>query len=538
MNIKSILSLGLVSLSLGLSACSDVLDLQPIDYPNTTNFWDSPNKVVPYMNGVHLNLRSFALTHTIVFGELRSGIYQIGAGADGSNLSSPEIVSQQLSEDRPGVQNMGGYFGAIQNLNLFIERIETLEYPEAAKKYFLGQAHGIRAFYYFDLYRTYGTVPVQLTPDVVNGERDPNKLRKDRAKAAVVLAQIKSDIQKSEDYFGTEKRFDLYGVGGQKSAWSKAATETLKGEVYLWSAKTAVLDQPAQPQDLSTAKTALLSVLNNYNLSLMSNFSELFDVNHKGNSEVIFAARLRDGEATNGYVRNYLYRSNNGTVRNLFTADGKVFGDALETKGNGMLVYQYKNELYQSFDAQDTRRDATFFPAYRDRAATALAVALVKKSMGEINAQGNRVYTSDVLYYRLADVVLMLAEVANMEGNNADVERYMNMIRTRAYGANASSHLFTASDFKTNELAILLERTKEFVQEGKRWYDLRRMLTDRTNGMALVFSTEANIDGSTTPLLDPKTEAYKVLWPINRSLIDNDGLVKQTEGYSTKVLTE
>lgn len=30
---------------------------------------------------------------------------------------------------------------------------------EEEKAYYLGQAYGLRAFYYFGLYRTYGTLP-------------------------------------------------------------------------------------------------------------------------------------------------------------------------------------------------------------------------------------------------------------------------------------------------------------------------------------------------------------------------------------------
>lgn len=524
----------MATMLLGASSCSDKLDLAPIDYYGSGNYWKTDAHLTGYIHGIHSNLRNMAWTRTVTLGELRGGIYMVGAGSDGSSLASGDVIEQKLSQDRPGLTNFAGFYGPILNINLFLQEVEKVEATEAMKNYYRGQAYGIRALYYFDLYRTYGTVPIRLTPDVVNGELDVNKLRMERAAAADVMAQIKSDLEKSLEYFGSNAAFDAYAAGGQKSYWSKAATETLKGEVYLWNAKVSIGNQAATPADLATAKQALLNVVNNYGLSLQTNFADVFSTQRRGNSEVILVSRFLDGEAASSGFANYLYRSDQGTVKDLYKADGSRFGDALDIKSTGMLRYQYKNDLFGMFDARDTRRLSSFAPAYRDAAASTLEVAIPRKFIGEINAQGNRVYTSDIIHYRLSDVLLMLAEVANMEGNDADVKRYIDMVRRRAYTATVfdadASLAYTAGDFKANEIAILQERTKEFVQEGKRWYDLLRMRTAKSGGDALVFDAAANIDASTTPIL-PKSEAYKVLWPIDKALMTNDTKLKQTPGY-------
>jgi hypothetical protein len=136
----------------------------------------------------------------------------------------------------------------------------------------------------------------------------------------------------------------------------------------------------------------------------------------------------------------------------------------------------------------------------------------------------------DYIIYRLPWVYLALAEVANMQGSNADVEKYINLVRQRAYGSNwdASKYGYTAGDFTKNELAILKEKDKEFVQEGQRWYDLRRMTLTK-GGKHLVFCKEASY--TDWPVLDESTEAYKVLWPVNKAVHDNDSTILQTPGY-------
>ena len=80
-----------------------------------------------------------------------------------------------------------------------------------------------------------------------------------------------------------------------------------------------------------------------------------------------------------------------------------------------------------------------------------------------------------------------------MESDNANVEKYINLVRNRAYKSEAGSHIYKASDFLTNELAILHEKDKEFVQEGQRWWDLCRMKNAK-DGIPLVFCIEGDID--------------------------------------------
>ena len=89
-------------------------------------------------------------------------------------------------------------------------------------------------------------------------------------------------------------------------------------------------------------------------------------------------------------------------------------------------------------------------------------------------------------------------------------------------------------DYAANELAILKERDKEFVGEGKRWFDLLRL--HDANKQPLVFAAEAGYaeEGmEQLPVLDKATESYKILWPIESSLMGADPLLTQTVNYPT-----
>ena len=97
----------------------------------------------------------------------------------------------------------------------------------------------------------------------------------------------------------------------------------------------------------------------------------------------------------------------------------------------------------------------------------------MQKAIGSINSNNNRIYDTDFIVYRYADALLMMAEVENGLGNPC--AGYINEVRKRAYGSDYEANKYTEGNYAENELAILHERDKEFVWEGKRWFDVVRM---------------------------------------------------------------
>lgn len=512
---KIIYILSLFAATLLYSSC-DALDLSPEDFYGSGNFWNNEAQVKGYVIGLHTQLRdNYNIFYTL--GEARGGTHRTGASSGDTSLDQDRIKTNLLDKDNTGISNWSGLYNPLMNVNHFIQKVENecAFLSDTSRSSYLAQAYGLRALYYFILYKTYGGVPLITTVELLDGKVSADKFYIPRSTPEETLALIKSDINKSEALYGATTAIT-------RAEWSKGATLMLKAEIYLWSAKVATGDhQAGRKPDLEIAKTALQSVIGKY--ELLPTFSELFS--KKDTKEIIFAIRFADTEATNNGGA-FLYQ-NATFLDQKYGRDGKIIkGDTLNLKGTGgVFRHEYKESLFKSYDATDSRRDATFMEYYNDANLTIFG-AVMKKGIGSVNSTNNRIYDTDILIYRYADALLMMAEVENGLGNPC--ASYINDVRKRAYGANYNAAAtYVEGSFAENELTILKERDKEFVWEGKRWFDVVRM--QDAAGASLAFSAAANYPAETA--LIAKENAHLLLWPIDVNTLNNNKELKQTPGY-------
>lgn len=510
-----------VLLGITFSSCNK-LQLAPEDYFASESFWKNQAQVDGAMSALHSQLRGFQFTF-FNLGELRGGTLKTGTSFTGtSSLNSANIINQDIRESSPGISGWVGFYRPIFDVNNFIYNVEQAGYLSAADKgYYLGQAYGLRAFYYFWLFRTYGRVPLVTEPTVLTKKpksaQDLFLARSTTEKETLDL--IKADIDKSVTSFNGN-----YTAKSQKGLWSLLATQMLKGEVYLWSAKVKM--DGASPTstiaDLTTARTAVEDVI--AKTSLLVNFANVFKSASipasLGNSEIIFALRNQVGESSNNYAQ-FIYAITDPLTGYVDQNGAAISADPLQVNGGGTIIrYEYKINLYDKYDATDSRKNATFLNFNK---GTIRAVNL-RKFPGTV-VDGNRNFTDDFPVYRSADAILMLAEIKNKQGQDPSTE--IIAIRNRAYAPNPAP-AFVNGSFEANEIAIFNERQKEFVAEGKIWFDLRRM-QDAT-GSPLVFRKDLPLVGVLDNVVG---QNHKILWPIDLGTLNQDEKLKgnQNPGY-------
>ncbi|MBZ4191383.1 SusD family outer membrane lipoprotein NanU [Niabella beijingensis] len=506
---KNILSvIGACFVLIAFNACNKKLELSPVSSYSDASFWKSPDQVDVFVSGIHINLRA-TTTQLVTLGEMRADIFGTdpGSGASFTGESSQgleRLWTNNLDLDNPGVSGYGNFYFNINQINLLISKIETVpSMVPATKQYYLGIAYGMRAFYYFHLLRSWGKVIIQTEPTV---NINISELAKAASGEDSVMALIKSDIESSLSSYGTD-----YSFKNDKGLWSKAATLMLKAEVYLWTSHRG-----GGTTDATTAKNALSEIQTNIPaLALLPNYANVFASSNKANSEIIFALKNKLDEAQLPFANTFFPQS--GLLANFYDSLGNRKFNVTTDNWGGLLRAPTKMAAYRAFSNQDSRKWASIQGGYNLVGGVyQLAGAFANKYQGEQNA-GVRQFTNDFPIYRYADLLLLLAEAKVALGENPATE--INTVRSRAFGANynagTTGYPNQPVDADPRE-SILQERFYEFILEGKRWYDLRRM------GDAYVYAY-TNI---------ASTESYKLLWPVDRNTLTNNRLLTQTPGYS------
>lgn len=504
---KKIFNYITICLTLLLVSC-DSLDLAPEDYYAEGNFWKNESQVSGFMSGMHTSLRNKANSFFLM-GEQRGGLL-IKEGTFGTGMDNVNMIIHNLKESTPGFSNWDGFYGNMVNVNMFIYKLEGgLSFLTKEKSdYYLGQAHGLRAYYYFYMLRTWGGVPLITEPKVATGVTNPVDLYTARSTEAEILDFLKKEIDLSESYFAS----DNFKLAAERDTWSKAATLMLKAEIYLWAAKVKIGENaPASTvEDLNTASKALDAVEASGKFGLLPSFKDVFAYDNKGNKEIIMALHYENGEAEQN-LRRFMYDI--PMMASWYDKNGEPMNDPLNVGDRCILANEYSWNLFESYEEKDTRKYATFLDFYNaDKSKHGI---VLRKFLGTVD-NNIRKYSDDMPLYRYADLLLMRAEIKNKQG--ADPSAEINEIRSRAYEGK-DYPVYTNKNFAENELAILRERDKEFVREGKRWFDVRRMQDASGNPLAF---TESGLS---------QNEAYKLLWPIDTNTMTKDKLVKQTPGY-------
>ena len=486
------------------TSCKDQLELIAPSELTASGFWDSENGARAAHTGLYGSLRSQNSTLWLL-GEIRSDVW---GGQTFESPSNIDLIESNINVSNVPFNGWGGLYSDIHRINDFLANVPNIEFANPSDKdHMLGQAYGIRALYYYTLLKTWGAVPITTSP---LGTTDPEGLSKARAPEEDVMALVKSDLETSLDYFGEDGSF----WQGKRAYWSKAASLILKGDVYIWSGNLL----NGGNTDFQTAKTALQE-LANLDVGLLNTYGDLWAISNENNREFIFSFQYELDQATNFYT---LMMGRTTEINPQFDSQGNSMADYVV---NGSNRYgPSEKTLILSDDEVDTRKRATFTRLYVDDNSGAgyptytpdkYFGSIIKKFEGSINGSV-RITDNDVPLYRYADALLLLAEAKNHLGEDPTQE--IEAIRKRAYGDNydEAEYGFENGSESENTNAILQERYKEFIAEGKRWWDLRRA------GDSYVIENVEFLDSG---------DEYKLILPISLDMIGRNPDLKQTPGY-------
>lgn len=306
------------------------------------------------------------------------------------------------------------------------EKIELL-------KHVSGEAHFLRAFYYFYLSNAYGlpystasastdfSVPLKVS-EVIEDKHFT------RATCEEVYQQIWTDLEAAESelegYSPTTNPKLRVGIGAVKAFKSRVA---LYMERY---------------QDAIDATNAFSEL--DYKLIDLRQHDSNNSFNNRNSSELIFT--------TGTYNACYIFINDSTSQWN---------GD-----DNRASSFKASNDLMEKYTANDLRLTTFFMKSAKSKAP------LPNKYFVQPGDYNYTDIASDIFSIRYAEVLLNKAEALAMLNKNEEARNTLQLLREkRIVGANIS-------DIPTDNQQLIefirTERRMELCFEGHRWFDLRR----------------------------------------------------------------
>jgi starch-binding outer membrane protein, SusD/RagB family len=465
-------------------------------------------------NGVYNTFRGYQGT-LFALGEMRSEIWANGLFTETEEPTFRQYWAQDFSQANAPAGNWAGFYSLLNRVNTVIKLFPKAPLDAASKNRYRAEMFGLRAYTYYTMLKTWGAVPMTTEPLEQIGELAT--LYKERLSTELVMKQIKADIDSSLALIGPTVTYATPANpnNNKRVYWNRAATLTLKGDVYIWSAT----NMGGGSADLTTAKTALEEVKNNTALfGLQANYADVFDpLKKNGNKEIIFSVSFEKDQAGLGGYGNFLVNTTQRATL-IFEPTAPVtivsaypyVGGANRVGLSAAMI----NRLTTTTPI-DTRMKATFRTMHNNAAPYALRGIMLTKFIGRADPiSSSQIYDNDFPIYRYADVLLLLAEAKTKLNESPKAE--IDAIRQRAYGSGFVP--FVNGTQTANMNALIEEDLREFIGEGRHWWTLRRA------GDAYVY---ANI----SPTFLSAAQSHKLLLPITVAMLNGDPKLKQTSGY-------
>ena len=340
-------------------------------------------------------------------------------------------------------------YAGVNRANYILEFQDKTDFPN--KSQVLAEARFLRAYYYFELVKWFGDVPLAVDKRLLFG--DQNTI--ERTPTNLVYEQIEADLIYASQ--------NLSYTSAQDGRITKGAALGLLGKAYLYQNK------------YTDAATTLDDLIANGPYDLVADYTTIFENDNENNIESVFEVQYSDIEGA-GFG---CLQCSEGNIAVGFNGIRNHTGP---TYDSGFSFNVPTDELYQSYAANDLRRDVAILDIEAWAANTGATYVEGFEHTGYYNRKyiarkgdrntGDQNLTNPNNYraIRFADVLLMAAEAHNLKGLSDDdqARTYLNRVRTRAGLGD-----ITSSGPQLTE-AIKQERRWELAGEGHRFFDLVR----------------------------------------------------------------
>ena len=510
---KKILYITILAVSILSTSCSKDLNQIPISQGTTLTFYQSPSDFVQGVNAVYSVLRTYP-DRLLNLSEIRSdniyGVSDLGVrdwdpiNNFQKSMTGNAYVEEAWSTDFNGVFRANEVLEQIKKNGNLINSATLQARLEAETRF-------LRAFYYFDLVRYYGKVPL-IDHTVIASEANTIP----RSAVADVYKLIISDLQAAiavlpASYTGVD-------VGRA----SKYAAEGLLAQVYMArSGPTYGVEGPGLGlSEWNLALPLIQDIISSGLFTFNSSFANIFSYSNQNptvNKEAVFDVMYVTGASGTSSIYGATYPT--------ILCANIYFKSINDTKSNGALeAIPVSNDLISKYAANDVRKTFAIHTASYNNSGSTETRPFFQKYLDftKIPSTSRFDWGINFIAIRYTDILMMKAECVlnGAPGSQAtDVDAIVNQVRTRAgVGTPALSGVTLTQLYD--------ERRREFADEGSRWFDLQR-----SGNLITIMNSWMTVDDATRKQMNPVVAGY-IVYPVPQSQLDAiPGLYTQNTGY-------
>lgn len=495
--------MGCAILAASLSSCvNDWLDVAPSDGTDADAALTSSSDLDAVRTGMYKALKGnsslvdYYGQQFFVYGDVHAGDDYQYNNLGGSNRASfyYDMNYQTASEFDKSTVSWQSPYVVIGRANRIIAAAEGGKLSDAVEakakiEQYAAESKVLRALAHFDLVRIYGkpytedqgaSLGVPLVTEVLESNAKPA-----RSTVAEVYTQVVKDLTEA-------------------ISSNALATETEPGYVSVWGAKAILSRVYLNMGDYANALSVAEDIIKNSGAALWTRdqYFKAWDAGTPNESEFLFRLNV-SGSTDNNDL--------NG-IGNLQGRDG--YKEMVATK-------KFVDML--SADANDVRNDM-FLPATADKEVAAFGTN--KVYLNKLRGQGGNLRNVTIIpIIRLSEVYLTAAECAFRTNDKAKAVEYLNdLVKNRTTSASA---LATESDITLDR--ILIERRKELIGEGQRYFDALR-----NNETITRYTSEADKGWHKTLSKEAQSfdrDYFKAIAAIPQAEINANPNIKQNTGY-------
>lgn len=555
-NIKNIilpLAVG-CGLATATTSCSDFLDILPMNDVVLENYWTEKADVTSVMNSCYETLEhSDALVRFCVWGELRSDDIRLGANVPNE---INEILKENLLPSNPFC-NWSKFYECINRCNIvchYAPIVQSIDpnYTEDEMLANVAEATTLRSLCYFYLIRTFRDVPYTTEPSIDDTQ---NYILPATPFDAVVdslitsLEQVKGNAVRR--YF-TDESASAYQNSCKITRW---AVYALLADLYLWKGDwdnairycDLVIDYKRQQyKEMLEREGSVNNIALVDSIPLLltkpvgstvcgSAYTSIFG---DGNSfESIFELYFAANQSQQNVLVNSYY-SYNGNIMGRLSAPDFLFKEV--SQGNNSIFKRTDGRAYEAVEMTNSSYAISKYAFTRVSYSTQNVTSDKDLHLSTSRRSGG---TANWIFYRLSDMILIKAEALIERNSEGDFEKafaLIDVVNKRSNdavpgGLHTSTLKF--SDYADSKAAmedlVMEERQREFVFEGKRWFDLVRLarrdgINDRLVSLVSRKYIE-NVNALKIKLADPNI----IYFPYAKSELKVNPLLKQNPAYTS-----